>query len=89
MLLEIGRRVAAVVLDVHVLAILCDNQSGLQLHFTSRVVIDGLDGGGDEHEAVMILYYLAERRMVPHLAKKGGESSLEKKMENEMETRGI
>ena len=43
MVLEVSQRVAAVVLDMHVLAILRHNQPGLQLHFARSVVVDRLN----------------------------------------------
>ena len=69
MLLEIGRGVAAVVLDMNMFAILRHNQPCRQLHLAGSVVVDGLDGGGDEHEAAVVLDNLAERWVVPHLTK--------------------
>ena len=52
--LKVGRRVAAVVLNMYVLAILRHHQPGLQLHFSRSVVVDRLDGGGNEHEAGVV-----------------------------------
>ena len=77
MLLQVRRRVAAVVLDADMFAVLRNDKSGLQLHLAGRVVIDCLDGSGDEHKASVILHYVAQRRIVPHLAEEGRESALE------------
>ena len=76
MLLEVRWRVAAVVLDMYMFAVLRNDKSGLQLHLASRVVVDCLDGSGDEREASVVLHYVAQRRIVPHLAKQGRESTL-------------